>query len=131
MSEKHLLNAVSIYFTELGGRIFRNNIGMAYAGRGKPYRAQMPVSVRIEPGDVVLRQAVPIKYGLHVGSGDSIGWRPVVITPEMVGTTIAQFCSVESKYGSTATTPEQKNWCDVVNRAGGYAKIIHSIDELK
>lgn len=131
MSEKLLLNEVSLYFTKLGGRLFRNNVGQAWQGRGKPFRAQMPVSVRLEPGDIVLRSAVPIKYGLAVGSGDQLGWLPVKITQEMVGTTIAQFASIEAKHGTTATTPEQKNWAEQITKAGGFAKIIRSVDELK
>jgi len=131
MSEKNLINEVGLYFTSIGGRIFRNNIGQAWQGRGKPFRAQMPVSVRLNAGDIVLRSAVPIKYGLCVGSGDQIGWRPLKITQEMVGTTIAQFVSIESKYGGTLTTPEQITWRDNVNKAGGFARIIHSIEELK
>jgi hypothetical protein len=65
-----------------------------------------------------------VNYGLAVGSSDLIGWKPVVITPDMVGKTIAQFVCVECKtkaYG--ATTEEQDNWLDQVAQAGGDAYI--------
>ena len=130
MSEKNILNDVALYFTKIGGRIFRNNSGMAWQGKGKPFRAQMATTVRLNPGDVVLRSAQPIKYGLCVGSTDQIGWKVVHITQEMVGTKIAQFAAVESKFGKTTTTSEQKNFCRVVNEAGGFAKIIHDVSEL-
>lgn len=38
-----------------------------------------------------------IRFGLIEGSGDTIGFREVLITPEMVGLTIAQFVSIEFK----------------------------------
>jgi len=131
MSEKSLIKEVELYFTKIGGRIFRNSTGMAWQGKGKPFRAQMPISVRLNPGDVVLRAASPIKYGLAVGSADQIGWLSVKITQEMVGQTVAKFASVESKYNDTPTTIEQKNWCEVINKSGGFARVIHSIEDLK
>ena len=41
----------------------------------------------------------------------------------MVGQTIAQFVSVESKVGKRGATEEQKNWYWSVIEAGGYAVI--------
>ena len=89
-----------------------------------------------------------IRYGLAndskaVGdmlkSGDLIGWRPVVITADMVGKVIAQFVSVESKAENWTPPPldtkdkaaaAQYRWSDLVNREGGYAVFINDPNKL-
>lgn len=67
-------------------------------------------------------------------SGDLIGWRPVVITPDMVGKVLAQFVSVEIKTvdGRTdrARLEAQQRWADLVNNDGGYAVFITDPDKL-
>ena len=72
-----------------------------------------------------------IRYGLIQGSGDLIGWRTVTITPEMVGQTVAQFLSVEVKAPKGRVRPEQLNWAEAVNRAGGVAVIARSVDDVR
>ena len=61
---------------------------------------------------------------------DLIGWKQIVITPDMVGKTIAIFTALEVKYGSTRTTEEQQNFIDQVNKSGGYGKIIYGANEI-
>lgn len=72
-------------------------------------------------------------------SGDLIGWRPVVITQEMVGKVIAQFTSVEVKESDWTPPPlntkdkdaaAQYRWAELVNREGGYAVFINDPDQL-
>lgn len=87
----------------------------------------------------------PIRFGLAndskalgdvLKSGDLIGWRPVVITPDMVGKTLAQFVSVENK--SEGWTPQpndkheiaQRKWAELVNSEGGYAVFISDPNQL-
>lgn len=85
----------------------------------------------------------PVRYGLYnesadqnkrMKSGDLIGIRRVLITPEMVGGFIGQFASVETKRPGWTFNPNdphevaQKDWADFVNAKGGYA--VFSTGEL-
>lgn len=109
--------------TRKGWRLFRNSVGQAWQGRvTEEYtlteRNGAPVHV------VELAAARRVVYGLVRGSSDLVGWRPVQITQDMVGQTIAQFAAVECKTAQySRTTTEQDNFLDQVARAGGYAAI--------
>jgi hypothetical protein len=128
MAEKAILNETLKLASKRGWRLFRNNSAKAWAG--KIFRSPMPISIRLNPEDVVVRNAFPIDAGLCKGSSDLIGWQTITITPEMVGQKIALFTAIEVKYGKTATTPEQKNFIEQVNKSGGYGKIIYGENEL-
>ena len=111
--EAEVQASVRLLATVLGWRVWRNNIGVLKDARG-----------------------VPIRYGLandssvvnrSVKSGDLIGIRPVVITPEMVGKVIGQFVWIECKregwhYNANDAHEEaQARWAKIVNDLGGYA----------
>ncbi len=72
------------------------------------------------------RTGRPVQFGLARGSADLIGWRTVVVTPDMVGQPIAQFVSIEIKTPTGRVTPEQRNWLHAVRKAGGIAGIARS-----
>jgi hypothetical protein len=63
------------------------------------------------------------------GSSDLIGFRPVVITPEMVGSTVAVFCAVEVKTPTGKVSPEQRHFIDVILKNGGFAGVSRSVDD--
>lgn len=77
----------------------------------------------------------PIRYGLandshqlneKIKSSDLICAIPRLIVPEMVGTTIAQFGSIEDKrpgwtYAGTEHEQAQAAWLALVSRIGGFA----------
>lgn len=92
------MQRVQLEASRKGWRVFRNNVGQLLDARG-----------------------VPVRYGLMVGSGDLIGWRPVTITPEMVGQTLAQFVSLEVKGPRGVVSEAQQRWAGMVERAGGLA----------
>ena len=71
-----------------------------------------------------------VTFGLAIGSGDLLGWRTVVVTPEMVGKKLAIFTSVEVKGPGKKLTPAQENWMREVRRAGGIADVVYSPDDL-
>ncbi len=73
----------------------------------------------------------PVKFGLAKDSADLIGHRSVLVTPDMVGETIAIFVSAEVKKPGKKLTPGQENWMREVRRAGGLADVVHSPDDLK
>lgn len=79
------------------------------------------------------------KLGDVLKSGDLIGWRPVLITADMVGKQIAQFVSVETKAEDWRPPPldtkdedarAQYRWAELVNREGGYAVFVNDPDKL-
>lgn len=69
-----------------------------------------------------------VRYGLCPGSSDLIGFRTVVITPEMVGQRIAIFTAVEVKDRGRATE-QQQAFINLVQQAGGLAGVARSVPE--
>ena len=94
-----------------------------------------------------------VQAGLEInGSGDGIGWFPVIITPEMVGKKVAVFLSVETKtekeflyiirniemlrnYSGNDDKKKrlksQLKFADNVTDAGGIGIIAYSPDDVK
>ena len=70
-----------------------------------------------------------VTFGLARGSADLIGWRTVVVTPEMVGTRLAVFLSIEVKTPTGRVTPQQHNWQAAVLAAGGISGIARSVSD--
>lgn len=100
-------------------RLYRNNVGMAFAG--KPEKRN---------GVTSIRNAYPVRYGLAVGSADLIGYRMVTVTPDMVGKKLAVFVSVEAKDDKGRARPEQVAWCEQIKRAGGIAVVARSVKDV-
>jgi len=109
--ESSTYNAYREAATVLGARLFRNNVGVFMDRRGNK-----------------------IRVGLYPGSADLIGWRTITITPEMVGTQIAQFLSVEVKirggHTDTKTGTRQECWREAVTRAGGAGLRCYTVAEM-
>lgn len=82
-----------------------------------------------------------VRYGLgsehKLASADYIGITPVVITPDMVGTTIGVFTAVEMKETNWKYNPnnkhvaDQKLFLDAVLKNGGYAGFATCVEEFK
>ena len=70
-----------------------------------------------------------VQFGLARGSADLIGWRTVVITPEMVGQRIAVFTSLEIKTPTGRLAPAQRHWLHAVHQAGGIAGVARSVSD--
>lgn len=83
---------------------------------------------RPSPGLVLVR-GHPAVFGLGTGSADLVGWQTVVVTPEMVGKTVAIFSGWEIKDVKGKAREAQSNWIDLVNRSGGQAVIVRSPEE--
>ena len=99
-------------------RLFRNQVGEGYVGK----------ALR-DPEGVFLADARHVRMGLFPGSGDLIGWRTVTITEDMIGASVAQFLSIEIKTATGKVKPEQLNWMEQINMAGGHAIIVRSISD--
>lgn len=105
-SESNILNDSLIALSKAGCKAFRNNTGAWKDPNGRV-----------------------VRYGLAVGSADVICMTPRLITQEDVGTTIAQFTSVECKTATGRVSPKQIKWRDMVIAAGGRAGIARSAKE--
>lgn len=112
LTEAYIQSIVRLEGARKGVRLWRNNVGALLDSRG-----------------------VPVRYGLGndspalnrvIKSGDLIGWRPLLITPDLVGAKVAQFVSRECKrpgwsYRGDAHEEAQLKWAQVVNADGGDA----------
>ena len=95
-------------------------------------------------GALTDKRGVPVRFGLandtkalnaRLKSGDLIGWRRVHITPEMVGSHVAQFATVECKeagwkWSGDAHEQAQSRWAALVAAAGGYARFATGPESL-
>jgi hypothetical protein len=70
-----------------------------------------------------------VSFGLCKGSADLIGWKRVTVTPDMVGQQVAVFLSIEVKTLTGRIRPEQQQWLDAVQAAGGIAGVARSVDD--
>lgn len=111
-SEAAVQNVVRLEASKSGGRLWRNNVGVAVDERG-----------------------IPIRYGLcndskalnnQIKSSDLIGILPIVVTSAMVGHTVGIFIAREVKhpgwvYTGTARERAQLKFLEIVAGLGGNA----------
>lgn len=109
-SEARVQSAVRLEAAQLGWALYRNNVGVLRDDRG-----------------------VPLRFGLAndsaavnkvMKSGDLIGIRPLAITPNLVGTVVGQFVSVEVKRPGGVIHPAQHAWAALVRKRGGLGLIV-------
>lgn len=119
---------------ELGSkdcRLFRLNTGRAWLSNLGPRGVH-----RLKDGSVHVEAARSIAMGFArpngdpvTGTSDLIGWTPVVVTPEMVGQTLAVFTAVETKRTSGGrASDDQKDFIRQVVECGGIAGVANSAD---
>jgi hypothetical protein len=89
-------------------RLYRNNTGTLRDANGRP-----------------------VQFGLAKGSADLIGWTTRKITPDMVGQQVAVFTSIEVKTPTGRLRPEQQQWLDAVQAAGGIAGVARSVEDAE
>lgn len=116
MKEADIQTRIMIAVSKAGGRVFRNNVGVGWAGKSQ--RITKPQTVTMMPGDVVIRNARPLHAGLGVGSPDLIGWTPDGL-----------FLGVEVKTATGRATEAQQNWHKLITSFGGLAGICRSEDD--
>lgn len=116
MTEHELQNAIRVYISRQRlGVIFRGNVGRAWTGT--PHRAL---------DGLLLTDYRPFSTGLPVGFPDLFGFRPVTVTPDMVGQTLAVFCGLEIKTKTGRIRPEQTQMIDFMRSHGCLAGIARS-----
>ena len=106
-NEAYVQNKIRLAVGSGDVRLFRNNTGALLDMQGRL-----------------------VKFGLCKGSSDLIGFRSITITPDMVGQKIAVFSAIEVKDKGKATV-EQKNFINIINKAGGYAGVAKNVNDAK
>ncbi len=114
MSEKKIGDAI----LAKNPSMFRNAVGFGVTASPKKIHQKKDGSFVVEKGALV-------RFGLLTGSADYIGWKPLVITPDMVGKTVAVFQSIEVKTLRDRLSAEQRKWNRAVARDGGIAQVWH------
>lgn len=102
-------------------RVFNNPVGKGFIGE----------IISFIDGKLTLVKPRRIAFGLMKGSGDLIGWKSLIITPDMVGKKIAVFLSVEVKAPGEKSKPHQLVWQEAVRAAGGIADAVDSVEKAK
>ena len=126
MASKHtaIMKLAQMEATRKGWRLFVNFVGGLWLGRSIDERK---TSAGLH---VVLHNAKFLRVGLTPGSFDLVGWRPLVVTPDMVGHTIAQFTTVDAKTkGYKRLSSEQLIWARAVKNAGGFVGMAMEVPE--
>src|SRR3978361_871677 len=121
MTEADIQAAIMLDLGRGAPRVFRNHVAKGFTGE----------FVRTEAGFTVLKNARRASFGLCVGSSDVIGFRTVVITPNLVGKTVAVFIAIEVKAAAGRPSPKQSAFIRAVQQAGGLAGIARSVDEAR
>lgn len=120
MSERRIQSEILLALSDHGITGWRQNVGTGWAGKATKHA----------DGSVTIQDARPLHAGLCRGSSDIIGLREIVITPEMVGQTIAQFTALEVKQPGRYPTPDQRHFLDVVTARGGFARVVRAVGDL-
>ncbi len=106
MSEQRIQQEIRLAVSKGDTRVFRNNTGTLRDQHGRP-----------------------VTFGLAVGSADLIGWTTRTITPDMVGQQVAVFTSIEVKSATGRLRPEQRQWLEAVQAAGGIAGVARTVED--
>ena len=111
MTEKDVERKIILYASQCGCTLFKNEMGVGKSVSGNT-----------------------IKYGLCNGSSDLIGWTPITITEDMVGSKVAVFTAVEvklNKHGKYKATESQKLFISAVLKNGGYAGVADCNEDFE
>ncbi len=121
MSESSLLQDIISKFSRGDVRLFRNNCGMAYYGK----------IISNKNRKLIIVNPTRVVYGLAgKGSSDLIGWKSVIITPDMIGEKLAIFTAIEVKSQKGRLSPAQLNFINQVNLVGGIACVARDVDDI-
>lgn len=106
--ESEIMRRIQIKASELGARLWRNNVGAFKTRDGKW-----------------------VRYGLqNPGGSDLIGFTPVTITPDMVGMVVPIFTAIEVKRPGEKPTEEQSDFLTYVSSRRCCSGICRSPEEL-
>lgn len=111
-SEAWAQSAVRLEASKLGWRLWRNNVGAFQDSTGRWVRYGLAND--------------SAQLNAKIKSGDLIGIKPVLVTPQLVGQTLGVFVSREIKapgwrYTDTDREQAQARWISIVTSLGGDA----------
>lgn len=111
-SESYAQSQIRLEAPKFGVMLTRNNVGALQDDNGTWVRYGLFNESK--------------KQNARTKSSDLIGWRKVLVTPQMVGSTVALFCAREVKepgwsYAGTERETAQLHFIQLVNSAGGDA----------
>lgn len=108
--ETDITSNIRIDLSGFGVRVFKNVRGMFYT----------------------LDKKRKVKAGLMApGASDLIGGTPVLITPDMVGRTIAVFTVIEVKTKDGKASGDQGDFITYVREMGGFAGVARNPQEAR
>lgn len=110
--ESSVSNIIRLEASQLGYRLWRNNVGALPTPAGQFIRFGLAND--------------SAQLNRKIKSADLIGIRPILITPDHIGMTIGQFISREVKhegwqYSGTERERAQLAWAELINSLGGNA----------
>lgn len=121
-SETNVQARVRLAAAGHGMKLWRNNRGALKDERGVPVRFGLANDTK--------------QLGERLRSADLIGWRRLLIGPQHIGTTVAQFTSIECKaaeWKPRSNDPHeqgQRRWATLVAAEGGFARFVTGPDDL-
>lgn len=122
MNEASVSQRVELAFAELGGILWRNNVGAFLDARGVEVRYGLANTSK--------------KVNKETKSGDGIGCLPIVIQQRHVGCTFGLFVSIESKkaawtWKGNAHELGQANWGQIVTSLGGVGMFCNDPSQIE
>lgn len=116
VNETALGKRITLIASQLGHRIFRCNTGEGWIGKAVFF--SKPAKIEVYPGDVIIRKAKRIHFGLTNGGGDYIGFSKD-----------GKFISVELKTDTGKPSDDQLNFIDAVKSVGGIAGVVRDEEQ--
>lgn len=121
-SEAAVQQKTTLRGSQLGGVLWRNNVGVAEGPDGRP--------IRFGVANLSKRMSEQVK------SSDLIGITPVMITPDMVGRCVGVFTALECKHGGWRWGEDkgrevpQSAYHNIVRSMGGIAGFVSEPGQL-
>lgn len=129
MSESDISKEIELDIGHGPTRLFRNQVGKGWYGEDT--RGPAHYSMRLNAGDVLVRNARFLSAGLHKASPDLVGWHTVTITEDMVGRQVAVFVGLEVKVQGKDARPDQAQFIKQIRDAGGISGVVRSSGDAK
>lgn len=130
--ETDIVHRIMLDTSKLGARLWKNVRGEFFT---KPeVYGLIDAAKSLNPTRILkaCRQLRRIKAGLMAAdSSDLIGFRPVLITQDMVGSTLPVFTALEVKTETGAVRKGQSDFCDFIAKNGGFSGICRSTEDAK